>query len=221
MAQAIHLTIRNSTFGPSTADPNLPISIDTRNSRVAREAVEAGADIVNDVSAGRHDPDMLRIVADLGVPMVLMHMRGTPETMRSKASYDESLGGVVAEVSRELEEQCQAAEAAGIHRWMQIVDPGIGFAKTLPQNLQLLKRLDHLRSTTGNLPILLGTSRKGFIGSLTGVAGPSDRDPGTIASVVASLCLDPTPNACNIVRVHNVAACKQAILTMDSIRYGQ
>jgi dihydropteroate synthase len=91
---------------------------------------------VNDVSAGRHDPDMFRVVADLGVPMVLMHMRGTPETMRSMASYDESRGGVVAEVSRELEERCQAAEAAGIHRWMQILDPGIGFAKTLPQNLQ-------------------------------------------------------------------------------------
>ena len=210
-----------SCFVRAIADPNLPISVDTRSCRVARDAVEAGADIVNDVSAGRHDPDMFRTVADLGVPMVLMHMRGTPETMRSMASYDESRGGVVAEVSRELEERCQAAEAAGIHRWMQIVDPGIGFAKTLPQNLQLLKRLDHLRSTTGNLPILLGTSRKGFIGSLTGVAEPSDRDPGTIASVVASLCLDPTPNACNIVRVHNVAACKQAILTMDSIRYDQ
>jgi 2-amino-4-hydroxy-6-hydroxymethyldihydropteridine diphosphokinase / dihydropteroate synthase len=211
--------VQNFTF--ARADPNLPISIDTRNACVAREAVGAGADIVNDVSAGRHDPDMFRTVADLGVPLVLMHMRGTPETMRSLTSYDESRGGVVSEVSREIEERCKAAEAAGIHRWLQIVDPGIGFAKTLPQNVQLLKRLDHLRSTTGNLPILLGTSRKGFIGSLTGVAEPSDRDPGTIASVVVSLCLDPTPNACNIVRVHNVAACKQAMQVMDAIRRGK
>jgi dihydropteroate synthase len=197
---------------------------------VAKAAVEAGADIVNDVSGGTFDPDMLQTVAQLRVPMVLMHMRGTPETMQSFASdYD----NVVDNVSMTLRERCEAAEKAGIPRWMQIIDPGIGFAKDLDGNLSLLKNLDTFRSMIGmrSSPILLGTSRKGFIGKLSNAKHPEERDFGTVASCVAAICLadkDKTTttsrengfleDTCNILRVHNVKGVKQATLVMDAIR---
>jgi dihydropteroate synthase len=195
-------------------ESDIPISIDTRHSHVARQAVFAGADIVNDVSGGMHDADMLGTVAGLGVPMILMHMRGSPETMLSLTQYDD----VVQEVGNELQRRTEMAEKAGIHRWLQVVDPGIGFAKGLQENLRLLKNIGRIRTVTNNLPILLGASRKGFIGKLANVDVPSDRDPGTIASCIASLCLDDSAVDCNILRVHNVAACKQAAKVMDAIR---
>jgi dihydropteroate synthase len=181
---------------------------------VARLAVGAGADIVNDVSGGMFDPSMLATVAELGVPMVLMHMRGTPETMQSMTEYDD----VVTNVASSLKERSQAAESAGIQRWMQILDPGIGFAKDLQGNLLLLKSMPEIRSITGNVPLLLGTSRKGFIGKLTGVTDAKDRDPGTIASTVAAICIREKAGSCNIVRVHNVADMKQGVIVMDAIR---
>jgi dihydropteroate synthase len=168
---------------------------------------------VNDVSGGTFDPSMLSTVAELGVPMVLMHMRGTPETMQSMTEYDD----VVLNVAASLNERSQAAEVAGIPRWMQMLDPGIGFAKDLQGNLLLMKSMPKIRSITGNVPLLLGTSRKGFIGKLTGVADPKDRDPGTIASTVASLCIGEKAGGCSVVRVHNVAAVKQGTIVMDAI----
>lgn len=181
---------------------------------MARAAVEAGADIVNDVSGGTFDPDMLATVAELDVPMIIMHMRGTPETMQSMAEYDD----VVAEVAEAIAARSKAAEEQGIHRWLQVIDPGIGFAKDLRGNLSLLRNVAAIRSATSNLPIMLGTSRKGFIGKLAQVNKPSDRDPGTIASWVAALCLDNTAaKGCNIIRVHNVAASKQAVRIVDAI----
>jgi dihydropteroate synthase len=168
---------------------------------------------------------MLRTVGSLGVPIVLMHMRGTPETMQTMTDYDD----VVSEVAHTLLNQSAlAASRHSVHRWIQIVDPGIGFAKTLQGNILLLRNMAHFRSSVQNLPVLIGTSRKGFLGSITGAARAADRDPATIASCVAALCLEsPTPETdlcrsytcrCNILRVHNVADCKQAALIMDAIR---
>ena len=196
-------------------ESDVPISIDTRHSLIAKEAILAGADMVNDVSGGLHDPDMLPTVSRLGVPMILMHMRGTPETMQKMTVYED----VVEEVASAVEERSVAAETLGIHRWQQVVDPGIGFAKDLAGNLSLLGNLAKIRSQSGNLPILLGTSRKGFIGRVSGEEVPEKRDPGTIASNVAALCLDQTAaDGCNILRVHNVADTVQAVKVMDAIR---
>ncbi|KAL7471551.1 hypothetical protein ACHAXS_011852 [Conticribra weissflogii] len=171
---------------------DIPISIDTRNSKVAKAAIEAGADIVNDVSGGTHDPDMLSCVASMGVPMVIMHMRGNPKTMQhsSNTNYgDDNDGGagVVAGVTKELMQRCLAAEKAGIPRWLQIVDPGIGFAKMLDGNLSLLKGAEELRKGCGNLPFLYGPSRKGFIGKISGEDDPKERDYGTIAACLAAI----------------------------------
>lgn len=196
------------------------VSIDTRHADVARAAVEAGADIVNDVSGGTHDPNMLSTVADLQVPIVLMHMRGTPELMQRLTDYDDQ-GGVVDGVIGALLERSQAAEAAGIPRWMQVLDPGIGFAKDLDGNLSLLKNYSDLRTKLGDFPLLLGTSRKGFIGKLTGETEAEKRDFGTVGSCIASLCLGNRGNdnslGCNILRVHNVKGAKQATAVMDAI----
>ena len=196
------------------------LSIDTRHAAVARAAIEAGADIVNDVSGGSHDSKMLSTVSELQVPIVLMHMRGNPESMQSMTNYDDH-GGVVNGVIEALLERSRAAEEAGIPRWMQILDPGIGFAKDLEGNLSLLKHYNYLRTKLGDFPLLLGTSRKGFIGKLTGVTVAEERDFGTIGSCVAALCLGRSGNesssGCNILRVHNVKGAKQAAVIMDAI----
>lgn len=193
---------------------DIPISIDTRHSMVAKAAVEAGADIVNDVSGGAFDKDMFDTVAKLRVPIILMHMRGTPESMQSMTEYDR----VVDEVIESLLERSEAAERAGIPRWLQVIDPGIGFAKNFEGNLLLLKRLSHIRKKLGYLPIVLGTSRKGFIGRITGISSPDERDYGSIGSCITALCLGDGPLGCNIVRVHNVKGSKEAIVVMDAIR---
>jgi dihydropteroate synthase len=190
------------------------ISIDTRKSVVARAAVNAGADIVNDVSGGTFDDLMLSTVAELGVPIVLMHMRGTPKTMQSMTEYED----VVADVARTLMERSQAAECAGIPRWIQILDPGIGFAKDQRQNLLLLKDMLRLRALTDELPILIGTSRKGFIGKITGVSRAEDRDVGSVASFISALSFGSRSKSCDIVRVHNVEAARHAALVLDAIK---
>lgn len=202
---------------------DIVLSIDTRHAAVARAAVNAGADIVNDVSGGTFDKNMLTTVTELGVPMVLMHMRGTPETMKNFASYDGE-GGVVNSVVHSLIERSQAAEEAGIPKWMQVLDLGIGFAKDVEGNLSLLKHYSHIRSQLGNVPLLLGTSRKGFIGKITGEEVTTNRDFGTVGSCVAALCLGVGDTVggkmslgCNILRVHNVSAAKQAALLMDAV----
>lgn len=192
---------------------DVPISIDTRHAEVARAAVETGADIVNDVSGGTFDPQMLATVAELRVPVILMHMRGTPETMQELTEYDD----VVSDVASALLERSRAAELAGIPRWMQILDPGIGFAKDMRGNLLLLQKMSHLRSCLGDIPLLLGTSRKGFIGKIAYETKPEARDFGTVASCVAALCLGDGAPRCNLLRVHNVKGMKQATMVMDAI----
>lgn len=157
---------------------------------------------------------MLATVAELGVPIILMHMRGTPQTMMNMTRYSD----VVTDVADTLKSISQQAQVIGIHRWIQVADPGIGFAKDLEGNLYLLQQLSQIRSSVRQIPILLGTSRKGFIGKSTGVEKPADRDPGSIASCIASLCLDASEEPCNLVRVHNVPDSVQACRVMDAIR---
>jgi dihydropteroate synthase len=158
---------------------DIPISIDTRKGAVAQEAIAAGADIINDVSALRYSAGMPAIAAQAGVPVILMHMRGEPSTMQQYAQYDD----VVAEVGRELTRFRDDAIKAGIDRSLILVDPGIGFAKTAEHNLELLARASELTSIA---PLLLGASRKKFIGHLTGRESGPDRMVGSLAAVAAA-----------------------------------
>jgi dihydropteroate synthase/2-amino-4-hydroxy-6-hydroxymethyldihydropteridine diphosphokinase len=199
-------------------ESDVVISVDTRHSIVAKAAIEAGADIVNDVSGGTHDPQMLSSVACMGVPIILMHMRGNPKTMQSLTNY--SGEGVVSGVAHGLMQRSAAAEASGVPRWMQVLDPGIGFAKDADGNLALLNGADFLRNSCEDTPLLFGPSRKGFIGKVTGEDDPSERDFGTVAACLAAL-QSKREDPCNILRVHNVKAMKQAVLVWDAIRSSQ
>ena len=188
------------------------ISIDTFYSKVAATAIAAGADIINDVSAGNLDPEMLHTVARLGKTMVLMHMRGDPHTMTKMTSYP---NGVIEGVATELGDRVQAAQAAGIPSWRIILDPGIGFAKNMAQNLELLRNMGTLRtdySVFTGLPWLVGTSRKGFIGKITETIDASDRLMGTAAAVTACIA-----GGADIVRVHDVAEMAQVVKMADAI----
>jgi dihydropteroate synthase len=183
----------------------LPISIDTTKAVVARAALAAGADLVNDVS-GLADPGLAPVVAQAGAPVVLMHTRGTPADMQSRTTY----GDVVAEVRAALLETLRRAEAAGIATEKTILDPGLGFAKTPEHNLELLARLRELRDL--GRPLLVGPSRKSFIGKVTG-APVEDRLPGTLAAVTVSVLADA-----EFLRVHDVAAARQAAQVAAAIR---
>jgi dihydropteroate synthase len=175
----------------STSD--VVISVDTRNRETAERGLDAGADMVNDVSALAHDPGMAHLVAERGVPVVLMHMRGTPQTMQEKAVYRDT----VAEVLGELGASVAAAIAAGISPRRIVVDPGIGFAKGTEDNLRLIRDLAAFRSL--GMPILVGLSRKRFIGEVTGLP-VGERLAGTIAANTLALV-----RGADIVRVHDVA----------------
>lgn len=198
--------IRNIADGAKVA-----ISVDTFYAEVAKAAIEAGADIINDVSAGMLDSEMLDTVAKLRKTIIMMHMRGTPSTMAKMTSYPE---GVIQGVGKELVDRVDAALAAGIPRWRIVLDPGIGFAKTQSQNLELLRRFDHLRNCPGlqGFAWLVGTSRKGFIGKVTGVKEASERVWGTAAAVTASV-----HGGADIVRVHDVAEMKPVVEMADAI----
>ena len=148
--------------------PDLLLSIDTRRAQVAREAVNAGARLVNDVSGGTFDPDMLDVVARLPATYVAMHMRGVPETMQQLTDYDD----VVTDVATELGHVVTNATANGVAPWRLVLDPGVGFAKTLHHNLALLRHLHDLKRNLGDYPILIGPSRKTFIGTLTAEPRP-------------------------------------------------
>jgi 2-amino-4-hydroxy-6-hydroxymethyldihydropteridine diphosphokinase/dihydropteroate synthase len=190
---------------------NVAISVDTYRADVAEAAINAGAHIINDVSAGLMDKDMLATAARLGCTICLMHMRGTPETMNYMTSYP---NGVIETVGRELLERVHAAEDAGIRRWRIILDPGIGFAKTQEQNLELQRRFGELRRYPGleNFPWLVGTSRKAFIGRITGVKEAKERVWGTAASVAAAV-----QGGADIVRVHDVKEMAQVAMVADAI----
>lgn len=203
---AIH-AIRN-TLGPSGP---CSISVDTYRARVAEEAIKAGADMINDVSGGVMDQEMHPTVARLGCTICIMHMRGTPATMTKLNSYP---AGLIPTVGQELLSRVRAAEAAGIRRWRIILDPGIGFAKTQTQNLEILRRLPELQSAKGleNFPWLVGTSRKGFIGQITNTRDARDRVWGTAAAVTAAVA-----GGADIVRVHDVPEMSQVVKMADAI----
>ncbi len=189
------------------AERGAVVSIDTTKAAVARAAVEAGALIVNDVSAGRMDPDLLPTVADLGVAYVLMHMQGTPRTMQHDPSYDD----VVAEVFEHLAGGLHRLQAAGVDPERVVVDPGIGFGKTLQHNLVLLQRVGELTSL--GRPVLVGASRKSFIGHITGTSDPADRLEGSLAAATLAVA-----GGARIVRVHDVAATVRSVAIADAVR---
>ena len=181
------------------------ISVDTTKAAVAREALAAGADIVNDVSSLRFDPRMAGFVAASGAPVVLMHMRGTPETMQSFPAY----GNLFGEIAAFLAERIEAARAAGIAAERIIVDPGIGFGKTDEDNLALIDGLGFLDAL--DRPILVGASRKRFIGRTLGLA-PDDRLEGSLAAGV--LCV---ARGAHILRVHDVRSTRRAADLADAV----
>ncbi len=183
----------------------LPISVDTSKGAVGRAALRAGADLVNDVRA-LADPELAAAVAEAGAPAVLMHTRGTPADMASRATYSD----VVAEVRDELAAALARAEAAGVDRARTILDPGLGFAKTAAHSLALLAGLPALRAL--GRPLLVGPSRKSFIGAVSG-APAADRLPGTLAAVTAAVL-----SGAELVRVHDVAAARQAARVAAAIR---
>ncbi|KAK9239873.1 Dihydropteroate synthase-like protein [Lipomyces kononenkoae] len=192
---------------------NVVISVDTYYASVARGAVEAGADIINDVSAGALDPDMFPTAVRLDVPIVLMHTRGTPQTMSSMTQYAND--DVIADAADELAERVREAEKAGIKRWNMILDPGLGFAKNSKQNLNILRELKffiHSRREFDGLPWLLGPSRKGFIGKLTGREQPKDRVAGTGAAISACIA-----GGAEIVRVHDPKEIGDVLAVADMI----
>lgn len=169
----------------------VPLSIDTRKAAVARAACAAGADIINDISALQHDPAMAETVRECSVPVVLMHMQGTPETMQHAPSYEDVFGDVYGF----FRERIAACRSMGIQHI--IADPGIGFGKRLEHNVELIRRLGEFNAL--EVPILLGTSRKRFIGELTGLSEPGERIGGSIASALAGAMYGAA-----IVRVHDV-----------------
>ena len=183
------------------------ISIDTRNASTMRAALAAGADLVNDVSALSHDPRSAGLLAAHACPLVLCHARGTPLTMSGLAQYDD----VAVDVTRELAVLVERAAAAGIARARIIVDPGIGFAKTASHNLELLRRLPILANL--GCRVLLGASRKRFIGSVAGVERASARDPGSLAASLAGLVFP----GC-ILRVHDVPGMVQALRVWQAVQ---
>lgn len=182
---------------------DIPISIDTRHAEVARAAIGEGADIINDVSALRHDPLMAATAAATGVPVVLMHMQGTPATMQRQPHYE----NVTEEVKLFFEERLAFCRAEGITR--VVVDPGIGFGKGLEHNLQLLRELRALAPL--GCPVLVGTSRKSFIGVLTGTE-VGDRLPGSIASGLLAW-----QQGAGVLRVHDVRAMRDALRVAEAI----
>ncbi|PYE85741.1 dihydropteroate synthase [Pseudoroseicyclus aestuarii] len=183
-----------------------PISIDTRKAAVARATLAEGADMINDVAALGFDPDLAGVVAEAGVPVCLMHHRGTPETMQAQADYAD----VTAEVADWLEARIEAATAQGIDRANIVIDPGIGFGKTLQHNVSVLRGLA-LYHGLGQA-LLVGASRKRFIGTLGGAEAAKDRMPGSVA-----VALWAAQQGAQILRVHDVAETRQALSLQQAI----
>lgn len=186
--------------------PDALLSVDTSKAAVAEAALAAGADILNDVTAGLGDPDMLALAARTGAGLVLMHMRGTPRTMQRNPEYAD----VVAEVRDHLAERVRAAEAAGVARERLVLDPGVGFGKRLEHNLALIAGLGELAAL--GRPLLLGVSRKRWLGDLTG-RGVGDRMAASLAGAAAGV-----ERGAHIIRVHDVIESCDMVRVIDSIR---
>ena len=184
-------------------DINVPISIDTYKPKVAEECIKLGANIINDIN-GLRNPGMINIAAKYKVPVIIMHMKGNPKTMQKNPIYED----VAKEIKEFLRQQIKKAKKAGVKDI--IIDPGIGFGKTTEHNLKILKNLSEFKEL--KCPILMGPSRKSFIGNITGL--PADqRLEGTIAAISIAIM-----NGANIVRVHDVKECKRAAMVADAIR---
>lgn len=175
----------------------IPVSIDTTRSAVARRALDAGADMINDISAGRFDPEILHVAATAGVPICLMHMKGTPKTMQNDTSYEDLMG----EIRTFLASASKRAEKAGVAPDRIIVDPGIGFGKSAEDNLTIIKELDKLSAL--NRTILIGPSKKSFIGKLLDL-DVDDRLEATLATIGKAY-----RNGASIFRVHDVGPAKR------------
>lgn len=189
-------------------ETDIPISIDTYKSEVAGQALEAGAKMVNDISALRFDPRMGPLVAEAGLPIVLMHMKGTPKNMQANPTYKDLFGEIIGFLSKAMEQ----AVKIGIKRDLIIIDPGIGFGKSFDDNLKIIKGLNRFSSL--GQPILVGTSNKSFIGHILDLPVES-RETGTMATVTAAVM-----NGANIVRVHNVKAARETVTIIDAIKSG-
>lgn len=195
----------------------IPISIDTTKAGVAEQAIKAGAAMINDVSSLSFDPKMANVAVDYGVPVVLMHMLGNPKTMQMEPFYDDLIG----EIKTFFENAIDQAENKGISRLKIIIDPGVGFGKTVGHNLLLIQRLQEFK--TLKVPIMIGTSRKAFIRNLLKNntveeinADSAMTESGTQASVAAAIL-----NGAHIIRVHDVANTRVTVKTIDAIKNAQ
>ena len=187
----------------------IPISIDTYKSEVAQESLNAGASMINDISALRFDPHMASIASNAKVPLILMHMKGTPDNMQENPTYDD----LISEIIEFLKDAIKRSITAGIKEDLIIVDPGIGFGKTFDDNLKIIK--DLFRFGSLHRPILLGTSNKSFIGHILDKE-VHERDIGTMATIATGVM-----NGAHIVRVHNVKKAVETVKITDSIKRGQ
>ena len=183
------------------------LSVDTRHAEVMAGAIQAGAHIINDVTALTGEPKSLEVVANLGCPVILMHMQGEPGTMQNAPMYEDA----PREVSDYLAKRIKACEAAGIARSQIAIDPGIGFGKTVDHNIQIIKQIERLHEH--GCAIVLGVSRKRFIGLITDTQNPQGRLPGSLAAAVYA-----RTKGVQIFRVHDVAESKQALLICDYIQ---
>jgi len=188
------------------AEVDVPISIDTNKSLVAQKAIEAGAEIINDISGLKFDPSLAEVASREDVPLVLMHIRGTPETMQKNVHYD----SLFSEILEYLNDSIHRAESAGVDPRQIIIDPGIGFGKTVEDNLFIIRNLFEFRVL--GKPILLGTSRKNFIGKILN-AGVGERLEGTLSSIAVGVL-----NGAHIIRSHDVPQAKKTIAVADAIR---
>jgi dihydropteroate synthase len=186
--------------------PEAVISVDTYRSGTAKAALEAGASLVNDVTALRGDPGMVSLIEEAACPVILMHMQGEPKTMQKEPNYQD----VVREVRDFLAERAEYAVAAGVRLENIIVDPGIGFGKNLEHNLALLRNLDALVDL--GFPVLIGTSRKSFVERITGVQEARDRVFGTVATTVLAF-----EQGATFFRVHDVRANRQALAVAEAV----
>ena len=188
---------------------SIPISIDTCKSEVAREALKAGASMINDISALRFDPHMATSAADAGVPVILMHMKGTPDNMQKNPIYKD----LIPEILDFLKDALARSVQAGIKKNLLIVDPGIGFGKTFDDNLKIIRELSRFEAL--ERPILLGTSNKAFIGHILGKE-VHKRVTGTMATIAYGAI-----NGAHMIRVHNVKAAVETVRVIDAIKRGQ
>lgn len=182
------------------------ISVDTTRSAVARAAVKAGADIINDISGGTYDRAMLSAVADLGVPVILMHLRGTPATMQQHTDYQDLIGDIYEFLERRIED----AIAVGVKPSQVAIDPGLGFAKTYPQNLEILRNLGKFREL--DCPLLVGPSRKSFIGWILDQPDPQKRVWGSAAACCAAIA-----GGADMIRVHDGAEMYDVCRVADAV----